>query len=81
MKKINFYDVICLLILRGKNLSIYYLITIYDNAPPLSREYSRNMLMNDHHEKRSGSGQNEKEPEVITKKKKRKWSTRKKNRK
>ena len=33
MKKINFYDVICLLILRGKNLSIYYLITIYDNAP------------------------------------------------
>ena len=31
--------------------SLLFMIT-----PPLSREYSRNMLMNDHHEKRSGSG-------------------------
>ena len=51
---------------EGKNLSIYCLITIHDNAP--TREYLRNMLMNDHHEKRSGrankkrsgSGQHEK---------------------
>ena len=42
---------------------------------PLSREYSRNMLMNDHHEKRSGRGQHEKR---STRKKNRKWSTRKK---
>ena len=34
MKKINFYDVICLLILKGKTLSIYCLITIYN--PPFS---------------------------------------------
>ena len=54
MKKINFYDVICLLILRGKTCqstaSLLFMIT------PPSREYSRNMLMNDHHEKRSGRG-------------------------
>ena len=56
--------------------SLLFMIT-----PPLSREYSRNMLMNDHHEKRSGRGQHEKrstrkkeqevdntkkEPEVVT---------------
>ena len=43
-----------------KNLSINCLLTIHDNAPPPFREYSRNMLMNDNHEKRSGSVQHEK---------------------
>ena len=42
------------------HLSINCLITLHDNAPSLSREYSRNMLMNDHHEKRSGRGHHEK---------------------
>ena len=41
MKKINFYDVICLLILRGKTLSIYCLITLHDNAPSLSRIFTK----------------------------------------
>ena len=75
MKKNQFfYDVICLLILRGKTCqstaSLLFMIT-----PPPPREYSRNMLMNDHHEKRTGSGQmlmndhHEKDPEVVNTKK------------
>ena len=50
-------------------------ITIYFGLLYSSREYSRNMLMNDRHEKRFGMGQHEKR---STRKKNRKWSTRKK---
>ena len=56
--------------------SLLFMIT-----PPLSREYSRNMLMNDHHEKRTGSGQHEKRSGSGQHEKRiRKWSPRKKNR-
>ena len=50
--------------------------------PHSPHEYSRNILMNDHHEKRSGSGQHEKKyRKWSTRNKNRKWSTRKKYRK